>query len=377
MYKCTKYASVEEQKRRASEWRRCLKCFKPHASSDCTTNFQVCHKCHQGRLHALFCPGDSKDSTKNSNTKAAPVISTIESGGEEINNGAKPTARAVVGGATNKADTRVFFDLGAQRTFIRSDLVRQLNLKPTGTAELTIHGFTGPWPKRHYDVVSVVVSIGDESRTVNAVVIDRLPEGIYTDGLGNTIKYLRNKGLKMADATLTEDSVLQIGILMGTNYSMGYIKQFSLVDNIHLIETSGGYAVVGQLPPGIAQSHTSVSSIVVADVNVGYDPVLGSTMSSDVEKSIPQFWELESIGIREEKYTPEESSAYSAYHESVIHENNQYWVKLPWKVDWGHFPTNYHLAKHRLQSTLKKLEENPSHVALYSEILEEQEKRGS
>ena len=32
---------------------------------------------------------------------------------------------------------------------------------------------------------------------------------------------------------------------MGTDYSMEYIKQFSLVDNIHLIETSGGYAVVG------------------------------------------------------------------------------------------------------------------------------------
>ena len=204
MYKCTKYASLEERKRRASELRRCLKCFKPHASSDCTASLQVCRNCHQGRHHSLFCPGDSKDSTKNSNTKAAPVISTVESG-EEINNGAIPTARAVVGGATNKADIRVFFDLGAQRTFIRSDLVRQLNLKPTETAELTIDGFTGPRPKRCYDVVSVVVSIGDKSRTVNAVVIDRLPEGIYTEGLGNTIKYLRNKELKMADAALTEN----------------------------------------------------------------------------------------------------------------------------------------------------------------------------
>ena len=65
-----------------------------------------------------------------------------------------------------------------------------------------------------------------------------------------------------------------------------------------------------------------------------------------------------------------------AYHESVIYENNQYWVKLPWKLDRGHLPTNYHLAKHRIQSTLKKLEKNPSHVLLYSEILEEQEKKG-
>ena len=80
---------------------------------------------------------------------------------------------------------------------------------------------------------------------MKAVVIDRLPEGIHTEGLGNTIEYLRNKGLKMADATLTEDSVPRIGILMGTDYSMEYIKQFSLVDNIHLIETSGGYSVVG------------------------------------------------------------------------------------------------------------------------------------
>ena len=90
------------------------------------------------------------------------VIFTVESG-EEINNGALPTTREVVGGATNKADTRVFFDVGAQRTFIHSDLVRQLDLKPTGIAELTTDGFTGPWPKRRYDVVSVVVRIGDKS----------------------------------------------------------------------------------------------------------------------------------------------------------------------------------------------------------------------
>ena len=63
----------------------------------------------------------------------------------------------------------------------------------------------------------------------------------------------------MADATLTENSVLRIGILMGTDYSMEYIKQFSLVDNIHLIETSGRYAVVGQLPPrNCAEPHLSV-----------------------------------------------------------------------------------------------------------------------
>ena len=52
MYRCTKYASAEERKRRASELRRCLKCFKSHASSDCTTNLQACRNCHQGRHHA-------------------------------------------------------------------------------------------------------------------------------------------------------------------------------------------------------------------------------------------------------------------------------------------------------------------------------------
>ena len=68
------------------------------------------------------------------------------------------------------------------------------------------------WPKRRYDVVSVVVSIGDKSRTVNAIVIDRLPEGIYTEGLRNTIKYLRNQGLKMADADLREAPLFKLHV---------------------------------------------------------------------------------------------------------------------------------------------------------------------
>lgn len=375
MYTCTKYPSVEKRQQRASELKRCRKCFRQHATSDCNTNLWKCRKCNQGRHHVLFCPGDSRDSTRNSDTQATPVISTVDSGGE-VNNGAIPTAEAVVGGSSKRLDTRVFFDLGAQRTFISSELVSQLNIKSAGTAELTIDGFTGPWPRKSFEVVNVVVSIGDKSRNVNAIVVDRLPQGTYTEGVGNIVRYLKNKGLKMADNTLTEKAIPRIGVLMGADYSMEYFKQFSMVDNIHLIETSGGHAVVGQLPLDIAQGQTAVSSIVVADVGVGYNPLPSRTTSLDMEKFIPQLWELESIGIQEEKYTPEESSAYSAYYESVVYENSQYWVKLPWKLDRGHLPTNYHVAKHRLQSTLKKLKQNPNHVKLYSEIIEEQEKKG-
>ena len=106
------------------------------------------------------------------------------------------------------------------------------------------------------------------------------------------------------------------------------------------------------------------------------NPILNNHMSSDLERYIPQLWELESIGIQQENYTPEEATAYGSYSKSVLYKDNQYWVKLPWKVNKGYLPSNFHLAKQRLQSTLKKLDKNQKHLELYEGIIKEQEEKG-
>ena len=378
-FDCSRFPTVADRIKRTLELGRCTKCCRRHDSKDCRIWLSTCWKCRQGNHHALFCDGTSETSSKTSETKAAPVILAVDSRGGSPGNGAVPSAEAMVLCADVGVETRVFFDLGAQRTFIHADLVKKLKIIPKETIELTVDSFTETVPKKIYDVVKIEVVIGDRRREVSAVVTPRIPGNIHTEGLSKTMEYLKRKGIKLADPNVKGDVLSNIGILMGTDYSMKFLKQFRIIDNIELLETSGGYAPLGLLPPEIAQPQTSVSSVssvVVANINVRSNPVLNNDVSSDLEKYVPQLWELESIGIQQETYTPEEASAYAAYHRSVIYKENQYWVKLPWKVDRGHLPTNYHLSKHRLQSTLKKLEKNPEHIKLYSEIIREQESKG-
>ena len=375
-FHCSNYPTVEDRLRRAVEVGRCRKCFRIHDNKGCTIILQTCWKCKQDRHHALFCPGTMEKTSTRNETKAAPVILAVDSGGNEAENGAVPTATATVCGGDLCTETRIFLDLGAQRTFIHSRLVDKLCIKPTESIELTLDSFTETCPKRSFDVVTVTVIMGNIRKEVRAVVMDKLPDEIPVVGLSRVVEYMKEKGLKMADPSIKGDILNNIGILMGSDYSLEFIRQVVTVDNIHLLETSAGHALVGRLPKEIAQPQTSVSSVLVANINVKHSPILSNDGPSDLEKFVPQLWELESIGIQQESYTPEEASAYAAYHKSVEYHDNQYWVKLPWKVDRGYLPTNYHLARHRLLSTLKKLEKNPKHIEVYSDIIREQEQKG-
>ena len=195
LYHCSTYTTYEERQRRTVQLKRCVFCFKKHDASVCTVNLQVCRRCKQGRHHALFCQGASSSTHAEEDTQAAPVILHVDAG-RNVSNGAVPTAQAIVSGPGGPASTRVFFDFGAQRTFVGADLIKQLKITPTEVVEMKIDGFTGPWPKQDYKVVTLEVSIGDKSEKINAIVVEKLPGGIRNKGLKETIGYLKGKGVR-------------------------------------------------------------------------------------------------------------------------------------------------------------------------------------
>ena len=336
---CSNYATVEERQRRIAQLKRCLICIRRHDTSACNTRLDVCWKCKQGEHHAALCQGPSA-TPKEEDAQVAPVVLSVHAG-TKIANGAVPTAKAVVNGANGPVNTRAFLDFGAQKTFVSADLIKELKITPTGSVPMTIDGFTGPWPRRDYPIATLEVSIGDKSQKITAIVVDKLPGGICVEGLKESLDHLQRKGIKMADPSLDGDVVTGIGILLGTDQAFTYFKGATTIDNINLFETTGGYTLAGPMPNG-AQSGTSVTSVTVANVSVPMNPILNNHRSSDLERFIPPLWELESIGVQPESYTPEEATAYGSYTESVIYQDNQYWVKLPWKMNKGYLLTKFH-----------------------------------
>ena len=83
---------------------------------------------------------------------------------------------------------------------------------------------------------------------------------------------------------------------------------------------------------------------------------IGSSDSSEhLDQSLRAFWELEPLGI-----TPAEPLVYDEFTSSVRFDNGHYEVSLPWKPNQNtRLPSNFRLAKQRLEGLLQRLHHNP------------------
>ncbi|VDI56578.1 Hypothetical predicted protein [Mytilus galloprovincialis] len=94
------------------------------------------------------------------------------------------------------------------------------------------------------------------------------------------------------------------------------------------------------------------------------------------ETEIEKFWTLESIGINtcENK---ENTNYLQTYQNTAIdYENGKYTAKLPWKLDHPDLPSNMAIAKGRTENIIRRLNREPHLLQKYSEIINDQEKRG-
>ena len=78
------------------------------------------------------------------------------------------------------------------------------------------------------------------------------------------------------------------------------------------------------------------------------------------------FWELESIGIKQEQ-----NSVLETFKETVTFKNQRYEVGLPWKEAHDPLPDNRSLSQRRLQSLLKRLSLKPELLKECDRVIKE------
>ena len=64
------------------------------------------------------------------------------------------------------------------------------------------------------------------------------------------------------------------------------------------------------------------------------------------------------------------------FNETLSYENGRYSFTWPWKKEKPDLPENHGLALERLKSLINRMKSNPDLVEKYTEIIEEQLKRG-
>ena len=68
-------------------------------------------------------------------------------------------------------------------------------------------------------------------------------------------------------------------------------------------------------------------------------------------EQVSRFWELDSIGIKEN-----EPSVYETFVENIKHDGTRYEVNLPWKPSHTMLPDDFTLSLGRLRSLTKRLQ---------------------
>ena len=53
-------------------------------------------------------------------------------------------------------------------------------------------------------------------------------------------------------------------------------------------------------------------------------------MQDALDPPIQQLWDLETIGIQEERFTTGEQNALASFSQSIFYDGLKYWVRLPW-----------------------------------------------
>ncbi|KHJ98961.1 Tas retrotransposon peptidase A16 [Oesophagostomum dentatum] len=298
---CSTFTTPEARRNKATKRRLCWKCFNTnHKSSDCRL-LKACPKCNKDHHSALcltdrasgsFVPQPTSAHTRSANygmpgrkpraSQNAEVIhadtestTTTTTTAEEQYVLMTATALAFNTDSMNFEPVTVFFDTGAQKSFINGDKSQKLSLLMLRNASFTVSGFGG-----------------------------------------KTESFVSNE-------TTLDDSIVTLDILVGQDL----IDKFLLRDQPCVFLPSGlvltptifGYEISGRSAITTTSSqlvHSENGAVVVAT------PVL-NLAQEEYKQDIKNLYELESVGIKLEKDGDEESVLrfMNDYRKSIVIEN--------------------------------------------------------
>ena len=417
--RCPTYPTPESRKNILFKENRCLKCCRiGHHASDCkaTLHCTVCKGFH----HTFLCTNSSQSKSKTKGTdkinKGSPQKSTIKSPthtGQTVNTLSDqrtetPTVQAVAASSeqtsssvnsvdvranavtsnggialptallrvktkvrnSNLTTMRCFFDSGSQKSFIHPEVLSRLNLTPTGVARLNISTFGQDAEPITCPTIKLRLSLGTRVFVIPFIVTEKVNMTLHAPGLRRTVNMLKKRGLQLADGQ-AQDHMNDITAIIGADHFAKFIRGTARIDGVNLFNSTGGYIVYGSLPYGKENSEVSEQSVIISRVQVkdlDVDPCL---LQEIPELSIQELWDLETIGIKEEKFTSSELRTVQSFSQTIQYDGQKYWARLPWRTDPTKLPTNFRMAVGQLNSLQHQLSRQPDKLQHYQQVIEE------
>ncbi|GFT58301.1 integrase catalytic domain-containing protein [Trichonephila clavipes] len=93
--------------------------------------------------------------------------------------------------------------------------------------------------------------------------------------------------------------------------------------------------------------------------------------NDSVEDTLKLFFELESLGIKDDPCYRKDDQAMNIFKETVQYNNNRYVVELPFRKHWNELSNNISVAKQRFQSLWRRLRRDKTLYTQYKETIQD------
>ena len=361
--------SCEDRWNIAKEKRLCFNCLRPtnnfHNSGNCrqpSCTAEGCGKKHHRLLHSNAISESHATQPQNSETTHSGFIS--ESNRVNTQSLLQTVTATMTSYNGQEIPVKVLLDLGSERTFIRKQIADSVGLSgPTEVLSVTTLGGNTSETKRMKRVKfglqaknldsHKTAPIEVEALTINKVCHKLRPVDI------DISKYPHLKDIRLADSY--PRGLTEIDILVGMDF------YYSIVD---------GKCQKGLEPDMPVAVSTKLGWILCGPIqnNINHPTtVMLSTVSvNEVTFSLKHFWELEHMGIKDDrhaKWSSEEEFAVQQFNKNLMFDGERYEVALPWRKDHPELTNNYKQALKRLQSVENQLRKSEEKASLYSQAI--------
>lgn len=427
---CKKFPTVSARKKQLGTLSKvvCFRCLRPnHYARDCKQNLW-CKQCRSDKHVRALCPVQFEHGSRNPGTNSSPVIEqscpptsgesvgqpTNGSQGDRNQSGVPVQAEMIHTGrvASSPPDRRkrtsllltavtklmnpgdstvhslaqIFFDPGAQRSFITQSMAAKLQLKSESEEDLVLFTFTSTrGQKQRVQTVSFEVLLRDGSKMkIESHVVPHLTNQQTRAALSEHDQCFVQRNYPVsffADQVPFEQGQFKPDLLIGNDYFWDFMTnapRVELPSGLYIIPSKLGLMLGGkQTVEGSESSAYSMQVNAQMDQSVA-ELNLFEPADSALTKlpNMEDYWKLDLIGVHDPVDFIDDEDAMNQFNESIQFYDGRYYVKWPRKPEIEQLPDNKKQSLQRFMSLRRKLQNEPILLERYQQIINEQLDKG-
>ena len=363
---CKKFATLQARKEKLRG--SCYKCLqKGHMLKDCQRD-RSCAHCGKPGHHRSLCVKLFPDASQGLNTNPQNTMSqntditsepqNISQDVEEmmLSSGSQVQMQTATSVVTNSLGSLLvsvctMLDSGSQRTYVTENLARYLNLQLKAPEKLAVVTFGTEKPKYlRYRPSELQLNLKDgKQMTLNVSVVPSITGRITRAPLDrDDVTFIKSEGLdsKLADTLPTESECYPVEMLIGNDYYFDLLlpRKIELRPGLYLFQSRLGWIISGRCQTE-SDDASRQPALIVSTMGIPPRGVKQTThMLSSVDAplfmrpNLEQFWDLESLGIKESPTTLDDDQAVSQFNKTVVFSDGRYLVTWPWKKNHLIYP---------------------------------------